>query len=113
MDHDGPRDERAVAQYSSGPAIAEKLTLPVDRCLNPRVLECVYLPVSGFLAHDDQASRFLAGGGNAASLNVERFHYCYSNIWPDEPQFFDRVSPRMIVKRAPRRVQAGNHLGEV
>ncbi len=81
------------------------LTLAVDGRLNFRVLERVYLPVASFLAHDDEASCFLARRENASSLNIERLYHCYRNVWPNKPHLCFLPTASMPLNAGPGEAQ--------
>jgi hypothetical protein len=85
-----------------GAAEARTSPLPRNCRLDPGVRERVYLPTPIFLGQDDQASSFLAGCRHACSPNVEGLNDCYGYIRSDEPQFFNHMAPRMLVKYASR-----------
>jgi hypothetical protein len=102
-------------QRPAGTALSELSLSPTAYRyrVNPGVLHSVYLPVPIFLAQDNQAARFLAGRGYACSLDVKRLNHCYRDVWPDEPQFLDGMTPRVVVEWAARRMQPSDHFGEI
>jgi hypothetical protein len=86
--------------------------LAIASRLNPYVLDRVYLPKPIFLTHDRQSPYFVPGR-NACLPDVEDLNHGYGYTWPDEPQFFDRMAPGLVVKWATRWVKSGDQFGEV
>jgi hypothetical protein len=49
---------------------------------------------------------------NACPFYVESFHNCERNIWPYEVKLFDRMPPRVVMKRTSRSMKPSNQLHE-